>query len=147
MKQPYYHRSPRRNARCHAVQAMYAWYYAPGLRYQAVDQFLVHHKMKNTDKAYFRILFSGALDQQVCIDEWLTPFLGRALHDLSPIERAILAVASYELCFCLDVPYRVVINEALEVAKEFGGQDSHKYINGVLDKMAALKRSNELKGS
>lgn len=88
------------------------------------------------DKPYFRKLFRQTIENIETVDFSISPYIDRAFDELDPIETAILRLAVYELRFELDVPYKVVINEAIEVAKVFGADESHKYINGVLDKIA-----------
>jgi N utilization substance protein B len=97
------------------------------------------------DESYFKQLLQGVADQMTELDAQLTTFIDRQLVELSPIEHAILRVSSYELIFDATIPYRVAINEGVELAKTFGGADGHKYINGVLDKVAAKARPNEFK--
>lgn len=97
------------------------------------------------DERYFKLLLQGVFDQQAALDEKLSTFIDRALAELSPIEHAILRVSSYELIFDVSIPYRVAINEGVELAKTFGGADGHKYINGVLDKVAAAERPQEFR--
>lgn len=97
------------------------------------------------DESYFKQLLQGVTDQITELDAQLTTFIDRQLDELSPIEHAILRVSSYELIFDATIPYRVAINEGVELAKTFGGADGHKYINGVLDKVAAKARPNEFK--
>ena len=97
------------------------------------------------DEDYFRVLLNGVFEQQETLDAQITTFIDRALDELSPIEHAILRVSSYELLFDMSIPYRVVINEGVELAKTFGGAEGHKYINGVLDKVAASARPQEFR--
>jgi transcription antitermination protein NusB len=95
------------------------------------------------DEAYFKQLLSGVFENLMSIDAQITTFIDRDIGELSPIEHAILRVSSYELLFDITIPYRVAINEGVELAKTFGGSDGHKYINGVLDKLAASARPHE----
>lgn len=97
------------------------------------------------DERYFKLLLQGVFDQQDALDEKISTFIDRTLTELSPIEHAILKVSSYELIFDVSIPYRVAINEGVELAKTFGGADGHKYINGVLDKVAASARPHEFR--
>ncbi len=97
------------------------------------------------DEPYFKQLLQGVFDQQASLDTQITTFIDRALDELSPIEHAILRVSSYELIYDVSIPYRVAINEGVELAKTFGGADGHKYINGVLDKVAASARPHEFR--
>ena len=96
--------------------------------------------------AYFEALFHGVLTESADLELKLAPHLDRPIGELSPIERGILILGAHELANCPDVPYRVAINEAVELAKKYGGTDGHKYVNGVLDKLAKLMRPNEIRG-
>ncbi|AUI66183.1 MULTISPECIES: transcription antitermination factor NusB [Glaesserella] len=133
--------SPRRRARECAVQALYSWYISQNSIEQVELAFVTDQDMQGVDMPYFRKLLRSTVENIETIDESLRPYLDRAEDELDPIERTILRLAGYELKFELDVPYKVAINEAIEVAKVFGADDSHKYVNGVLDKLApALNR-------
>ncbi|WP_101774861.1 transcription antitermination factor NusB [Pasteurella oralis] len=133
--------SPRRRARECAVQALYSWYISQNSPAEIELAFVADQDLKGVDVPYFRQLFRQTVKNVEIIDETMNPYLDRDVNELDPIEKAILRLAVYELKFELDVPYKVVINEAIEVAKVFGAEDSHKYVNGVLDKVApALSR-------
>lgn len=95
------------------------------------------------DEVYFKQLLTGVLDHTSDIDNTISQFIDRQLEELSPIEHAILRISGYELMFDVSIPYRVAINEGVELAKSYGGIDGHKYINGVLDKIAAQVRPHE----
>jgi transcription antitermination protein NusB len=97
------------------------------------------------DEAYFRQVLEGVTEKAVILDERIAVFIDRKLEELSPVEHAILYIASFELMFDPSIPYRVAINEGVELAKLYGGQDGHKYINGVLDKIAAQARPHEFR--
>ncbi len=97
------------------------------------------------DEAYFRQLLTGVTEKVAELDEEIVAFTDRPLAELSPVEHAILRISSYELKFDLSIPYRVAINEGVELAKLYGGTDGHKYINGVLDKVAANVRPQEFR--
>lgn len=94
--------------------------------------------------AYFEALFHGVLTESADLELKLAPHLDRTVKELSPIEHGILLLGAHELANCPDVPYRVAINEAVELAKKYGGTDGHKYINGVLDKLAQETRALEI---
>jgi N utilization substance protein B len=96
------------------------------------------------DQAYCEALLNGVLEHREGLDAKLAGFVDRKVAELSPIEHAILCIAAYELAFDPDIPYRVAINEAIELAKRYGGTDGHKYVNGVLDKLAADLRPEEV---
>jgi len=98
-----------------------------------------------TDEAYFQQLLAGVNAHAAQLDVQIAQFTDRPIAELSPVEHAILRIASYELFHDLSIPYRVTINEGVELAKLYGGADGHKYINGVLDKLAALARPVEFK--
>ncbi|GJH42665.1 transcription antitermination factor NusB [Pasteurella canis] len=133
--------SPRRRARECAVQALYSWYVSQNSPAEVELAFIADQDLKGVDVSYFRQLFRQTAENVEIVDETMTPYLDRDIKELDPIEKAILRLAVYELKFELNVPYKVVINEAIEVAKVFGADDSHKYVNGVLDKVApALSR-------
>lgn len=95
------------------------------------------------DEGYFKQLLTGVLEHTADVDNMISQFIDRQLDELSPIEHSILRISGYELMFDVTIPYRVVINEGVELAKTFGGIDGHKYINGVLDKIAAQVRPQE----
>ncbi|MGC7590011.1 transcription antitermination factor NusB [Bisgaard Taxon 46] len=133
--------SPRRRARECAVQALYSWYVSQNSPAEIELEFVAEQDLKGVDVAYFRKLFRQTAENVEAVDDIIAPYLDRDVNEVDPIEKAILRLAVYELKFELDVPYKVVINEAIEVAKVFGADDSHKYVNGVLDKVApALSR-------
>lgn len=138
--------SPRRRARECAAQALYSWQLSQNpveqielafmteLAYLADEESPLEND--KVDMAYFGKLLRGTVDSLPAVDASLRPHLDRAEDEVDPIERAILRIAAYELQFELDVPYKVAINEGIEVAKVLGSDDSHKYINGILDKLA-----------
>lgn len=100
-------------------------------------------QFKRVDEDYFRTLLYGVLKEEDLLAAHISPALDRPLEELSPIERGILLLGSYELVHCPDVPLSVVINEGIELAKKFGGTDGHKYVNGVLDKLGQALRPVE----
>ncbi|AKO45006.1 transcription antitermination factor NusB [[Haemophilus] ducreyi] len=128
--------SPRRRARECVVQALYSWYISQNSIEEVELAFVTDQDMKGVDLPYFRKLLRGTALYVEAIDHDIRPYLDRMENDVDPIERTILRLATYELKYELDVPYKVVINEGIEVAKVFGSDDSHKYINGILDKLA-----------
>lgn len=133
--------SQRRRARECAVQALYSWYVSQNPIEEVELAFITEQDMQGVDMPYFRKLLRQTAENIEAVEATMTPYLDRRLEELDPIERAILRLAVYELKFELDVPYKVAINEAIEVAKVFGADDSHRYVNGVLDKVApALAR-------
>jgi N utilization substance protein B len=96
------------------------------------------------DTAHYDALMHGCIEQATALDELILPFLDRPLAEISPIERGVMWIGAYEFKHCLDVPWRVVINECIELAKEFGGTDGHKYVNGVLNGLASELRAREV---
>lgn len=126
----------RSRARRRALQALYQWQMA-GQDLADIDrQFAEEMDMKEVDLELFRELLYGVPKQCDALDARVQPYLDRPLNQLDPVERAILRLGAYELAERLDVPVRVVINEHVELAKLFGAEQSHKYVNGVLDKVA-----------
>jgi transcription antitermination protein NusB len=96
------------------------------------------------DTAHYDALMHGCIEQAVDLDALILPFLDRPLEEISPIEHSVMWIGAYEFKHCLDVPWRVVINECIELAKEFGGTDGHKYVNGVLNGLASELRAREV---
>jgi transcription antitermination protein NusB len=135
----------RHNARRYALQAMYQWQLAGTSVNEIENEFLLYHIDKKLDLPYFKELIHGVPEHQHEIDLEMQPFLGRPLHEIDPVELAVLRLAIYELIKRPDVPYRVIINEALELTKKFGSTDGYKFVNGVLDRIAKKKRIAEIK--
>lgn len=118
------------------MQALYQWDMAAQDLAAIEAQFRDEHQLADTDLAYFGELLHQVPARLDELDAELERYLDRVLRHLDPVERAILRIGAYELRERIDVPYRVVINEAVELCKQFGAEQSHKYINGVLDKVA-----------
>jgi len=136
--------SARRKARHYAMQALYQWQMA-GASLNAIEaEFHADNDMSKTDVPYFRELFHGVAKNLDEIEGAYTKHLDRSVDDLDPVSRALLRMATYELKNRVDVPYKVVINEAVALAKKFGPTDAFKYINGILDKTAAELRAAEV---
>ncbi len=135
--------TPRRKARELAVQAVYSWQLSQNSVTDIEGNFLTDNSARRFDIAYFQQLLRGVTSSVGSIDEIISPHVDRPLDDVDHVEKAILRVAIYELKDCQDVPYKVVINEAIELAKSFAADDSHKFINGVLDKAVKLIRPEE----
>ncbi len=136
----------RRKARRLIVQALYQWQLANTEPLEIEAQF----REENTGKIdwdYFKEVFIEIPRQVDHLDAHLSPLLDRALTALDPVERALLYLGTYELAYSIDVPYKVVINESVELAKVFGATESHKYVNGVLDKLAPMLRPLEVKAT
>lgn len=137
-------KSSRRRSREFALQGLYQWQLA-GTDPQTIAQQLGEAQgFDKIDTDYFRLLLAGAVAGAPEMEQRIAPLLDRAYKSLSPVERGILLLAGYEFLHCPEVPYRVIINEAIELAKSYGGTDGHKYVNGVLDKMAAQLRAPEV---
>lgn len=134
----------RRNARRYALQAMYQWQLSEASLSDIESEFLLYHIDKNIDMPYFKELLYGIPAHQKEIDLTMGPFIDRSLREIDPVELSVLRVAIYELLKRPDVPYRVVINEALELTKKFGSIEGYKFVNGVLDRVARKTRSVEL---
>lgn len=132
-------------ARRFSLQAIYQWEVADTPIGVLEAEFLTHPSIEKADLPYFREILRGVIQRQVEIDDCIKPFLERSLASLNYTELAVLRIATYELLQRFDVPYRVVINEALELTKQFGTVEGYKFVNGVLDKVARVLRANELK--
>ena len=133
----------RSRARRRALQAIYAWQMSGNRIEGVIDQFRHEQDMQIADLEYFEDLVRGVARLHAELDASFLPFLDREVDRVDPIERAALRIAAYELRERPDVPYRVVINEAVETTKRFGADHGHTYVNGVLDKLAATLRSAE----
>lgn len=136
--------SARRQARHYALQAMYQAHMSGHSAREVEEQFLLHQITKKVDLEYFKELLHATMEKQVEIDAQMTPFLNRSVTELDPVELAVLRMSIYELMFRLDIPYRVVINEALDLAKKFGSIEGFKFVNGVLDQVARKTRVLEV---
>lgn len=126
--------SARRKARRLAIQAVYSWQLSQNSISDIEAEFLTENDTSKVDVDYFQDLIRGVATQANSLDGALSRFTDRPFADLDQIERAVLRVAAYELKFRVDVPYKVIMNEAIELAKAFGADDSHRFVNGVLDK-------------
>lgn len=136
----------RSRARRRALQALYAWQLSGSAIDSVIDQFRHEQDMEVADVEYFEDLVRGVERHCAELDAGLLPFIGREIVQVDPIERAALRIGAYELKYRIDVPYRVVINEAIETTKRFGADHGHTYVNGVLDKLAGEWRKAEYRG-
>jgi N utilization substance protein B len=127
-----------------ALQGIYEWLLSSSDLGVIVAHMRERQPTIKMDEAHFDAVLSGVLKQRDDLDAELAPHLDRALKELSPIEHGALLIGAFELKHCMDVPYKVVINEAVELTKTFGGTDGYKYVNGVLDKLAVKLRAAEL---
>ena len=134
----------RSRARHLAVQALYQWQMTGQDIGDVVGQFLASQDGAKFEVDYFRDLLRGIAIDLNALDAWLQPHVDRPIAQIDPVERAILRLGAYELAHHPEVPYRVVINEAVELAKVFGAEEGHKYVNGVLDKVARTLRAPEV---
>lgn len=135
----------RTNARKNAVQALYQWQMTGQNLSEIERQFLEEERLKNAQKSYFVELVYGVPKDLIAIDQALSEFVDRPVEKIDPVERAILRIGVYELMHRLDMPYRVILNEGINLAKDFGADGSHKYVNGILDKVAQKQRALEIK--
>lgn len=135
----------RSKARRAALQALYQWQVSGQDASDIERQFLAEQDMARLDVPYFQELLRQVPALHAELDAHLAPLLDRPLHEVDPVERAILRIGAYELKARPDVPYKVVINEAVETAKTFGGEEGYKYVNGILDKLAHTLRKTEIK--
>lgn len=137
-------KSARRRSRELALQGLYEWLVS-GAAAKVVDAHMREQEgFDKCDAAHFDALLHGAIAEAVEIDALLARHVDRKTTQLSPIEHGVLMLGVYELRHCIDIPYKVAINEGVELAKSFGGTDGHKYVNGVLDKAAAELRPVEV---
>lgn len=139
-------KSPRHRARELALQGIYQWRITAGEAAQIEKQIQAEKNIGRFDKELFSRLLCGALGHHAEIEALIAPHLDRPLAELSPVEYAVLLLGSFELARHMEVPYKVIINEAVELAKTFGGTDGHKFVNGVLDKLAPQLRALEFSG-
>ena len=141
-------KSARRRARELVLQGLYGWFITPeGAEIGVLEANL--RELEGYDKADQKLLekiLHGVIRERTALQTVIEPYLDRPVNELSPVEYSVLMIAAFELQNSIDVPYRVVINEAVEMTKEFGGTDGFKFVNGVLDKLAAELRSVEVKG-
>ena len=140
-------RTNRRRAREFALQGLYQWQLAKTDPATIERQLAEAKGFDKIDAGYFRALLQGAITAAPELEQAIAPHLDREFSRLSPVERGILMLAGYELAHRPDVPYRAVINEAVELAKSYGGTDGYKFVNGVLDKLAAQLRRAEMRES
>lgn len=141
---PSKNRTPRHRAREFALQGLYQWLLSqedPGV----IDAHIRNaHGFEKADREHFDILLHGTIRDAESLRADIVPFIDRGIEQLSPVEHAAMLIGAFELKHHVEIPYRVVINEAVELTKSFGGIDGHKYVNGVLDKLAAQLRATEI---
>ena len=140
-------KSARRRSRELALQGLYQWLVG-GADGAAIDAHMREQDgFDKCDSAHFDALVHGCIEQAGELDAVLARHVDRKTTELSPVEHGVLLIGAYELRHCVDIPYKVAINEAVELAKSFGGTDGHKYVNGVLDKAAADLRPAEVEAA
>lgn len=132
----------RRQSRSLAVQGIYSWQVSHNPIADIEQQLLLENNVKHIDVAYFQDILRGVVLHHSKLDEAIKPYLERPFEEIDLVEKAVLRVSAYELKYRLDVPYKVVINEAIELAKSFAADDSHKFVNGILDKAVRVLRPN-----
>tara|TARA_B100000686_G_scaffold282636_1_gene305155 strand:+ start:1730 stop:2236 length:507 start_codon:yes stop_codon:yes gene_type:complete len=136
-------KSRRRCSRELALQGLYQWFVAKGSIQVIIEQLYETKKFLKSDQEYFSDLMRGILTNFTELEKHVQPCLDRPFKELSPIEASILLLSTYEFINHLGTPYKAIINEAVELAKTYGGTDGHKYVNGVLDKLAKILREEE----
>jgi N utilization substance protein B len=140
-------KSARRRAREFALQGLYEWL-LNGADVGVVDAHVREQDgFDKCDSAHYELVLHGVIREAAAIDARLAAHIDRRAELLSPVEHAALMIGSFELLYCLAIPYKVAINEAVELAKSYGGTDGHKYVNGVLDKVAADVRRIEIEAA
>lgn len=137
----------RHRARCSAVQALYQWQITRQLPEEIESHFLADSALDDADLEYFRHLVREIPQQLQELDRRLSPHLDRSVAEIDPVERAILRLGTFELEFHPEIPYRVILNEAVELAKTYGAEHGHKYVNAVLDRVALTLRADEVTAS
>jgi len=138
-------KSARRRSRELALQGLYAWQLGGDAAGELAAQLADSQGFDKADAKYFARLLEGTIEEAAVLERLIEPVLDRKLKELSPVERGILLMAAFELKNAPEIPYKVVINEAIELAKSFGGTDGYKYVNGVLDKLGGRLRPDERK--
>lgn len=141
---PSKNRTPRHRAREFALQGLYQWLLNNESARTVADNIRNAHGFDKADGEFFAALLNGTISTSIELRESIAPLIDRSLTELSPVEHAVLLLGAYELKNHPEIPYRVVINEAVELTKSFGGIDGHKYVNGVLDKLASNLRPDEV---
>ncbi|MES2935832.1 MAG: transcription antitermination factor NusB [Pseudomonadota bacterium] len=141
---PSKNRSPRHRAREFALQGLYQWLLSKEDAGVVIAHMRAGHGFDKVDAEHFDALLTGTIRDAVALRAAFAPLIDRTVAELSPVEHAVLLIGAFELKNHVEIPYRVVINEAVELTKSFGGIDGHKYVNGVLDKLALILRHDEI---
>lgn len=136
--------SDRSRARRYAVQALYEWQVSGNAVKEIEQQFLIEHHTRKFDRPYFNELLTGVSGQVEELDAQISPLSDRPYDEVDIVEKAILRLGCFELKNRIDIPYRVVINEAIELTKTFGADKAHRFVNGTMDKLAEILRKVEV---
>ena len=136
--------SDRTRARRYAVQALYEWQVSGNAPKEIEQQFLIEHQTRKFDRPYFKELLIGISEQVKELDDEISPLSERPFKEVDLVEKAILRLGCFELKNRTDIPYRVVINEAIELTKTFGAEEAHRFVNGTMDKLADNLREAEV---
>ena len=136
--------SDRSRARRYTIQALYEWQVSGNAPKNIEQQFLIEHQSRQFDRPYFHELLIGITEQVEELDAAISPLSERPFKEVDLVEKAVLRLGCFELKNRIDIPYRVVINEAIELTKTFGADQAHKFINGTMDKLAAILRETEV---
>lgn len=136
--------SDRSRARRYAIQALYEWHMSGNSPRDIEQQFLIEHHSRKFDRSYFNELLLGVCDQVDNLDAEISPLSDRPFKEIDPVEKAILRLGCFELINRMDIPYRVVINESIELTKTFGADKAHRFVNGTMDKLAEKVRKDEV---
>lgn len=136
-------KTARRRSREFALQALYAWQMAHGSPREMVEQLRGYEGFERANAELAETIVRGVVERSEELQALIAPCLDRSFASLSPVERAILYIGTYELCTQHQTPFKVIVNEAIELGKSFGGTDGHKFVNGVLEKLAASQRPAE----
>ena len=134
----------KRRARKLALQALYQWLMSGSELCEIEAQFHVANDMEKVDTAYFCRLLHGVPKQLSALEDALSPLIDRPIQGLNPIELTVLRIGAFELFNCPEIPYRVVLDESITLTKQFGSQDGHRYVNGVLNNLARKTRAVEI---
>ncbi len=137
--------APRRRAREFALQGLYQWQMNHASPVEILTNLSELEHFEGADQEFLRAELNGVIREHEGLRARIEPLVDRKWGEVSPVEKAILLIGAWELFHALEIPYRVSINEGIELAKRFGGTDGHKYVNGVLDKLAAQARPDEFK--
>ncbi|MFI4918005.1 MAG: transcription antitermination factor NusB [Legionellales bacterium] len=136
--------SGKRRARKLALQALYQWLMSGYDLHEIEAQYRIANNMERVDGDYFCRLLHGIPAHVDSLEASMVPFIDREVSSLNPIELTVLRIGSFELFYCPEIPYKVVLNESVSLTKEFGSQDGHRYVNGVLNNLARQVRAVEI---